>query len=114
METVLFKYESLGSDYLICDTARTALKLSPRVIRSICARNFGVGSMGLVAGSLTDSNRVELRLYSPDGSETQPDERAASVFASYLTDAGYLKNGRTPSVPAEQVGKIFLSDRFLG
>ncbi len=113
METVLFKYESLGNDYLICDTGKNDVNLSTRAIRSICARNFGVGSTGLVAGRLTSGNRVQIRMYSPDGQEEQPDERAASVFARYLADAGYLTDQCSGSIPAAQVGKIFLSDSFL-
>ena len=65
METVLFKYESLGNDYLICDTGKNDVNLSTRAIRSICARNFGVGSTGLVAGRLTSGNRGQIRMYSP-------------------------------------------------
>ena len=109
METVLFKYQNNGFDYLVCDLEKNHLVLDARTVRKICSRNFGIGSAGLVAGS---GRNGMMTVYSPQGDTVGPDENAKNVFASYMEDAGYGRDREQGTERSEFVGKVFLTDDF--
>ena len=110
MTTVLFKYQSNGDDYLVCDLEKNHVVLDARAVRKICSRNFGIGSAGLVAGSVTEGT---MAVYSPEGDDLDCDETAKSVFSCYLEDAGYRHGRRQDEKRPALVGKVFLTDDFV-
>ena len=113
METILYKYHSLENDYLVFDINRFKAHLDPRAVRTICSRNYGLSSAGIVAGPFIgrDGN-MEMRAFAPDGEEMKMDREATDAGISYLEDAGYLKDHRK-DVSAKAVGKVFLSEEFV-
>lgn len=133
MSTVFLKYHSFGNDYLIYDTGRNDVMLDEKAVRAVCARNFGLGTAGILAGTAVDKTYVEMKLFGPDGSiqEAGADERY--IFSSYLKDAGYPDGLEwTPSMgggerlgevdyeeaypkysEASQVGKLYLTEEFI-
>ena len=129
MDTNLMKYHYRGNDYLVFDTGKNNIALEPRTIRTICARNFSLGSAGLLAGSVMDDGQITLKNYCPDGSETEVTRSAVRIFSQYLKDAGYPGCQYVPSIDyaeislheksgwekvnAEEVGKLFLSETFI-
>ena len=129
MDTVLFKYHGHGEDYLVYDTCINGERLDAKAVRAICARNFGLGALGILAGPVQEGNTAGVRMYRPDGSQADPSASENEIFSSYLKDAGYLgaeaaesftggEGGNREESPsgleeAKAVGKLFLSDEFM-
>lgn len=90
------KYHALGNDYLVLDprdypTWKTGPSLDQ--IRSICHRNFGIGSDGILWGPLSSSvSDFALRIFNPDGSEAEKSGNGLRIFSRYLWDRGLVKN----------------------
>lgn len=81
------KYQALGNDYLVVEPAEIRAGLSPKEIRRICDRHYGVGSDGILIGPLpTAEADFTLRLYNPDGSEFEKSGNGLRIFARYLWD----------------------------
>jgi diaminopimelate epimerase len=84
MKNAFFRGHGLGNDYLAVDPADLDFRLSPRNIRLICDRHFGIGSDGILA--LAPSQRADfgLRIYNPDGSEAEKSGNGLRIFARFL------------------------------
>jgi len=81
------KYHALGNDYIILDPADVPAVPAAEQIRTICHRNFGIGSDGLLYGPLkTDLADFALRIFNPDGSEAEKSGNGLRIFARYLWD----------------------------
>jgi diaminopimelate epimerase len=81
------KYHALGNDYLLIDPKEITAPLTPEKIKSICHRNFGVGSDGILYGPLPSSSaRFALRIFNPDGSEAEKSGNGLRIFSRYLWD----------------------------
>ena len=81
------KYHALGNDYIILDPADVPAVPAAEQIRTICHRNFGVGSDGILYGPLkTDRADFALRIFNPDGSEAEKSGNGLRIFARYLWD----------------------------
>ena len=82
-----WKYHALGNDYLVLDPAELPAPLTPRQIRLICHRNFGIGSDGILLGPITSSQTpFGLRIFNPDGSEAEKSGNGLRIFSRYLWD----------------------------
>ncbi len=91
MKITLEKYHGLGNDYLIFDPNKHELEMTTERIKLICNRNFGVGSDGLLVGPVMDHDKLELKVFNPDGSEAQLSGNGVRIFGKYLKDAGYVQ-----------------------
>lgn len=83
------KYHALGNDYIVMDPADFPDWEQPDrdQIRSICHRNFGIGSDGILWGPLpSDSCDFGLRIFNPDGSEAEKSGNGLRIFSRYLRD----------------------------
>jgi diaminopimelate epimerase len=80
------KYQALGNDYLVLDAA-IAAGLSVPVIRKLCDRHYGIGGDGVLTGERS-GNGFALRIFNPDGSETEKSGNGIRIFARYLWDSG--------------------------
>jgi diaminopimelate epimerase len=81
------KYHALGNDYLVVDPRDVATPLTPERVRTICHRNFGVGSDGILLGPAPSARaRFALRIFNPDGSEAEKSGNGLRIFARYLWD----------------------------
>ena len=79
------KYQALGNDYLVAESADLGEYLSPSFIQRLCDRNFGVGADGLLV-SEAPGPRFGLRIFNPDGSEAEKSGNGLRIFARYLWD----------------------------
>lgn len=130
MNTVFLKYHSLGNDYLVYDTGRNDVTLDGKAARMVCARNFGLGVAGILAGTVVDGKRVEMKLFRPDGSISDAGADEMHIFSRYLKDAGYSKDRELVLHTAEgdaaqdaermpeddetaRIGKLYLSEEFI-
>jgi diaminopimelate epimerase len=84
MKNAFFRGHGLGNDYLVMDPKELTFKLTPAAIRTICDRNWGLGSDGILA--LTPSKKADfgLRIFNPDGSEAEKSGNGLRIFARYL------------------------------
>jgi diaminopimelate epimerase len=85
------KYQALGNDYLVLESAPLPPTLTPDRIQRICDRHYGVGSDGILLGPLV--SRVAdfgLRLFNPDGSEFEKSGNGLRIFARFLWDRGLV------------------------
>lgn len=81
------KYHALGNDYLVIAPEDVNFELTPERIARICHRNFGVGSDGILFGSLpSKSAKFALRIFNPDGSEAEKSGNGLRIFSRYLWD----------------------------
>ncbi len=87
MPLVFTKYHALGNDYLVIDPKHTAADLTPEQIRTVCHRNFGIGSDGILSGPLPSKKaQFGLRIFNPDGSEAEKSGNGLRIFSRYLWD----------------------------
>ena len=84
------KYHALGNDYIVLnpkDYPDWQPAPSPEQIRTVCHRNFGVGSDGILWGPLpSESSQFGLRIFNPDGSEAEKSGNGLRIFSRYLFD----------------------------
>lgn len=98
-----YKYHALGNDYIVINPTET--KSTPTLntarIQSICHRNFGIGSDGILLGPLTDpANEIALQIFNPDGSEAEKSGNGLRIFARYLWDKGIVKDSPVEIISA--------------
>jgi diaminopimelate epimerase len=87
MRWAFSKYHGLGNDYLVIDPKDLPSPLTPEQIKTICHRNFGVGSDGILIGpSPSTKARFALRIFNPDGSEAEKSGNGLRIFSRYLWD----------------------------
>ena len=83
------KYHALGNDYLVLDSKNFEKVPSSEAIRRICHRNLGIGSDGILWGTLNQGEGKEnfnLRIFNPDGSEAEKSGNGLRIFCRYLWD----------------------------
>ena len=82
-----WKYHALGNDYLVMDPADLPAPLTVEQVRTICHRNFGIGSDGILLGPLA-SNLAPFRLtiFNPDGSQAEKSGNGLRIFSRCLWD----------------------------
>src|SRR5580692_3124529 len=87
MPLAFTKYHALGNDYLIVDPKHLKSALTPEEIRTICHRNYGIGSDGILEGpSPSKKAQFGLRIFNPDGSEAEKSGNGLRIFSRYLYD----------------------------
>ncbi|MFM2295617.1 MAG: hypothetical protein RLZZ350_2030 [Verrucomicrobiota bacterium] len=82
-----WKYHALGNDYLVMDPADLPRPLTKTEVITICHRNFGIGSDGILLGPLPSTKApFALKIYNPDGSEAEKSGNGLRIFSRYLWD----------------------------
>ena len=89
------KYHGLGNDYLVLDPKDAGKKPTPRQVKLICHRNYGLGSDGILFGPLpSKSADFKLRIFNPDGGEAEKSGNGLRIFARYLWETKRVKTNR--------------------
>src|SRR3954465_11201103 len=87
MQLKFWKYHALGNDYIVIDPKDLPAPLMIEQVKTICHRNFGVGSDGILLGSLPSTKApFGLRIYNPDGSQAEKSRHGVRIFSGYLWD----------------------------
>ena len=93
----LAKWHGLGNAYLVVEESALPAPLTTEAISLLCDRCRGVGSdgillrcppTGMVAGAVT-----RMRIFNPDGSESEMCGNGIRIFARYLEAAGMVAAG---------------------
>lgn len=81
MRWAFTKYHALGNDYIVIDPKDLPSPLTTEQVKTICHRNFGVGSDGILIGPLPSKKaKFALRIFNPDGSEAEKAATACAFF----------------------------------
>jgi diaminopimelate epimerase len=87
MHFAFAKYHALGNDYIVIDPKDLPAPLTVEQVKTICHRNFGVGSDGILLGPLPARDaKCALKIYNPDGSEAEKSGNGLRIFSRYLWD----------------------------
>ncbi|MBV6625510.1 MAG: diaminopimelate epimerase [Rivularia sp. (in: Bacteria)] len=87
-----FKYHAIGNDYIVINPKDVSKSLTTEKIQTICHRNFGIGSDGILYGPLkSDKGQFLLKIYNPDGSEAEKSGNGLRIFSRYLWDTKLVK-----------------------
>jgi diaminopimelate epimerase len=93
MQIVFTKYHALGNDYIVINPKDLSAPLTTGQVRTICHRNFGVGSDGILLGPLPAENaKCALKIYNPDGSLAEKSGNGLRIFSRYLWDTKFAGN----------------------
>ncbi len=84
MKNGFFRGHGLGNDYVVMDPKELTFKLTPKTIKAICDRNWGLGSDGILALVPSKKANFGLRIFNPDGSEAEKSGNGLRIFARYL------------------------------
>lgn len=100
-----YKYHGLGNDYIVIDPKELpeadptdhlmnqVVELTESEIRTICHRNFGIGSDGILLGPLpAEKADFSVRIFNPDGSEAEKSGNGLRIFSRYLYDKHLVTN----------------------
>ncbi len=87
------KYHGLGNDYLVVNPSHLTDDLTDAQIETICHRNYGIGSDGILLGPLqSEICDFKFRIFNPDGGEAEKSGNGLRIFSRYLWDQGLVKN----------------------
>jgi diaminopimelate epimerase len=87
MHFAFTKYHALGNDYIVINPKDLPTPLTVPQIKTICHRNFGVGSDGILLGPLQATGaQFGLKILNPDGSEAEKSGNGLRIFSRYLWD----------------------------
>jgi diaminopimelate epimerase len=93
----LAKWQGLGNDYLVVEDAELPRELTAGDVRLLCDRHLGLGSDGVLlkcrpTGAIQDAV-ARLRIFNPDGSESEMCGNGMRIFARYLSSLGSVGDG---------------------
>jgi diaminopimelate epimerase len=88
----LAKWHGLGNDYLVVEESDLPAPLTTDAIILLCDRHVGVGSDGILlrcppTGAVPGA-ATRMRIFNPDGSESEMCGNGIRIFARYLTAIG--------------------------
>ena len=93
MNLVFTKYHALGNDYIVINPKDLSAPLTTEQVKTICHRNFGVGSDGILLGPLpAETAKCALKIYNPDGSIAEKSGNGLRIFSRYLWDTQFVGN----------------------
>ena len=108
------KYHALGNDYLVIDPKDLPSPLTTAQVKTICHRNFGVGSDGILLGPLPAANaKFALKIYNPDGSIAEKSGNGLRIYSRYLWDRKLVGNDEftiqivEPALPADDIAQTY-------
>lgn len=90
------KMHGIGNDFVLVDTVNEPLNLDwPGVSRFVCERRYGVGADGLILAERED-DRLRMRMFNPDGSESEMCGNGVRCFAIFARDRGLATGNVIP------------------
>jgi diaminopimelate epimerase len=91
------KMHGIGNDFVMLDCLDgipVAQDKLGDLSEKVCTRHFGVGGDGLIAVLPDDSADFRMRMWNPDGSESEMCGNGIRCFAKYLFDIGKIETGQ--------------------
>ncbi|MBE6772410.1 MAG: diaminopimelate epimerase, partial [Ruminococcaceae bacterium] len=91
------KMDASGNDHIVIENFDNSITCPESLCVSLCDRNHGVGSDGVVLVEKSDKADVKMRVFNLDGSEGRMGGNAMRSVAKYVYDNGYV-NSETISI----------------
>jgi diaminopimelate epimerase len=88
------KMHGLGNDFVMVDCINNPAPeeaILSELSEKVCDRNFGVGADGLILILEDDEADYRMRMFNPDGSESEMCGNGIRCFGKYLFDAGMIE-----------------------
>jgi len=93
MQIAFSKYHALGNDYIVINPKDLPAPLTTEQVKTICHRNFGVGSDGILLGPIPCATaKCALKIYNSDGSPAEKSGNGVRIFSRYLWDTKFVGN----------------------
>ncbi len=92
------KMQGIGNDFVIVDLFKNPLdepKFAP-LAQAVCDRRFGIGADGLILVAPGKAHRFAMRMFNPDGSESEMCGNGVRCFAKFLTQEGHTADKEIP------------------
>lgn len=88
----------IGNDFIVFDNVSAPLPVHNRVqvATAMCDRRFGIGADGTIYIERTPTGGFAMRMFNPDGSESEMCGNGVRCVAKYLRDSGLSKQGLIP------------------
>jgi diaminopimelate epimerase len=108
----IFKGHGIGNDYVVLDCPNIEelidefdkLNILKHFVQTVCDRNFGVGSDGILVPVSSKKVGFGVRIFNPDGSEAEKSGNGIRIFSHFLINTGKVSNSDTFSL--ETLGGI--------
>ena len=84
------KMQGCGNDYVYVNCFEESVSSPEQLARSVSDRHFGIGSDGLVLICPSEVADCKMRMFNPDGSESEMCGNAIRCVAKYVYDRGIL------------------------
>lgn len=112
------KMHGIGNDFVLIDCLKevpVAEEKLGELSEAICMQHFGVGSDGLILVLPDDEADYRMRMWNPDGSESEMCGNGIRCFAKYLFDAGHIDTGTVSIATARGLQQVeILEDAVRG
>jgi len=92
------KMHGIGNDFVMVDTLLDGLPMGdlPELSREVNDRRLGIGGDGLILVERGDLEPFRMRMFNPDGSESEMCGNGIRCFAKLLRDHGHTKASEIP------------------
>lgn len=103
------KMHGIGNDFVMLDCLDQLPVPEEKLgelSEKVCTQHFGVGGDGLILVLPDDSADYRMRMFNPDGSESEMCGNGIRCFAKYLFDAGHIEAGTVSVATAKGLQHI--------
>ncbi len=98
------KMQGAGNDFVLVETNDVRRDWSPWAI-AMCDRHYGIGADGLLLLLPSDAANCQMRMFNPDGSESNACGNGLRCLVKYFVDRG-LFNSKTKEISVETAAGI--------
>lgn len=92
MQVKFVKMQGLGNDYIIVSDLDDKINDYSEMAKKLCQHHFGIGADGIIFVQKSDSADFKMRIFTPDGNETEMSGNGIRCLARYLYELGLVKN----------------------
>lgn len=86
MKKAFVKMQALGNDFVFLDGTRSKLALTPKLVRRLCDRRFGIGADQLLVVSKSRKADFKMMIYNADGGQVEMCGNGLRALALYVKD----------------------------
>jgi len=93
MKIEFYKYQGTGNDFVIVDNRANAYaSLTPKQVKNICNRNFGVGADGLMLLGKKEGYDFEMIYYNSDGNQSTMCGNGGRCLVQFAYHRGIIRS----------------------
>ncbi|MBI2847503.1 MAG: diaminopimelate epimerase [Chloroflexi bacterium] len=108
-----WKMHGAGNDFVVVD-ARNARRNWSKMAVAMCDRHFGIGADGLLLVLPSKVADAQMRMFNPDGSESEMCGNGIRCFAKYVLENGLTKRRQDELKVQTLAGVLSVWPKFRG